>query len=218
MARRQGVDLVPYQAPIDPEKRNQRGPSGTKAGSLLEWQGYGKVGEPRSGIEWRENVPFTATLTVVGTFRGRSAARFVWQDAEGRTFPMFLTDVLETLRRGVDVGGTVTGEWLVAKRGANYGIRLADLVLANDEQARDRTLAAPLPETVERVGAKGSKVAHLLNHKPLYEGHTEPGRYPMCFRSSASGDGWIRGEKIDRRPLCVKCTERFNQLHKENRL
>ncbi|MFI6485212.1 hypothetical protein ACIBH1_45390 [Nonomuraea sp. NPDC050663] len=73
--------------------------------------------------EWRPNEPFVATLTMASTRRGRSAAYFIWADAEGRTYPMFMTDVADLVRDAVINQGTVTGQWTVRKRGENFGIR-----------------------------------------------------------------------------------------------
>lgn len=74
--------------------------------------------------EWRNNVPFEATLTLTGTERGRSAARFMWDDGHGNTFPMFLTDATDLMmsREGV-AGAVAAGWWVVVKRGQSYGIR-----------------------------------------------------------------------------------------------
>jgi hypothetical protein len=82
---------------------------------------------PRSiGPDWRPNVPFAATLRLDGSCRGRSAAYFEWKDEAGRTFPMFITDMADLVRSGTVVaGGVVAAVWMVAKRGTNYGVRLA---------------------------------------------------------------------------------------------
>lgn len=72
-----------------------------------------------------EVAPFAATLTIQSIVRGRSAAHFIWTDEQGRTWPMFMTDMVALLEHGVEEGGSVTSTWAVQKRGANYGIRLA---------------------------------------------------------------------------------------------
>ncbi|MFI0967019.1 hypothetical protein ACH4S8_37395 [Streptomyces sp. NPDC021080] len=91
-------------------------------GSLINWvSSY-----PDHVHEWRENKPFPAWLTVQGIQRGMSAARFTWTDTDGHTFPMFMTDMVDLLKRAPDIrhGHTYTW-WMVQKRGKNYGIRLA---------------------------------------------------------------------------------------------
>lgn len=110
-------------------KRKLPGPERApfRNGSLQEWAGYGfGPGEKSYGDEkdeWRDNVPFEAELTLVGTERGRSAMRFMWRNVAGESFPMFATDMaaLATSERGVS-GGKADGFWIVMKRGQNYGI------------------------------------------------------------------------------------------------
>lgn len=104
-------------------------------GSLLHWvdtdtRWYRGV-EPQPGqpgyVEWRANEPFTARLTLSGMESGYSAKYVVWKNAEGQSFPMFVTDLMDLIRRwsGTLDAGTLTARWMVAKRGQNYGIRLA---------------------------------------------------------------------------------------------
>lgn len=89
--------------------------------------GYGwEVPPVIVGPDWRPNVPFVATLRLASTRRGRSAAYFIWQDEAGREFPMFISDMLALIQGGTIVAnGVVTAHWIVTKRGANYGIRIA---------------------------------------------------------------------------------------------
>lgn len=92
-------------------------------GSLLHYA------ETRYGPqpEWRPNDPFTATLWLAETRRGRSAAYFIWRSGDGREYPMFISDMLLLVQSGVTIkpGGSVSTRWMVTKRGANYGIRHA---------------------------------------------------------------------------------------------
>ncbi len=89
----------------------------------------GEIVNPGVG-EWRDNEPFTATLQMLGTERGRSAAFFRWQvvkasraDLVGAILPMFITDVGHVLMMGLaQPGGKITSEFFVVKRGQNYGI------------------------------------------------------------------------------------------------
>jgi hypothetical protein len=83
--------------------------------------------EYREGVEWREVEPFERTLTLKDTRRGRSAAYFIWVDALGNEYPMFMTDVADLIRRGcIEFGVVHDAMWTVRKRGQNFGIRLAD--------------------------------------------------------------------------------------------
>lgn len=75
--------------------------------------------------DWRPNEPFRARLKLLGTERGRSAAYYKWQAVEDwRVYPMFITDMarLVTLGTTFEAGGFVDAEWVVVKRGMNYGI------------------------------------------------------------------------------------------------
>lgn len=76
-------------------------------------------------VHWRPNEPFHARLKLLGTERGRSAAYYRWQDqADWKVYPMFITDMarLITLGTTFEAGGYVDAEWVVVKRGMNYGI------------------------------------------------------------------------------------------------
>lgn len=76
--------------------------------------------------EMREVEPFWARLRLVDFERGRSSARFVWEDEDGNSYPMFMVDMLATVQ-GCELidGQTETVRWAVVKRGANFGIRPA---------------------------------------------------------------------------------------------
>jgi len=99
-----------YRVPYNPE------------GSLLH-----HAVEKYSGklVTWRDNVPFEASLVVTRHRRGRSAAYFVWEDDEGREYPMFMKDIFDIFEHAkIDRGGRVTSWWTVSKCGQNYGIKL----------------------------------------------------------------------------------------------
>lgn len=100
----------PIQAPYDTH------------GNLLHFPGYSYHS---TQPEWRDVVPFDATLTFNGQHRGRSAAYFEWLDADGRKWPMFMTDIGDLLQAATIDLGVVSARWTVQKRGQNYGVRLA---------------------------------------------------------------------------------------------
>jgi len=76
-------------------------------------------------IDWRPNLPFKATLKLKRMETGRSAVRFWWHDESTDTdYPMFGDAIVNTLTAKDSTGGKVTGEWIVVKKGANYGIEL----------------------------------------------------------------------------------------------
>lgn len=100
-----------YKIPFD--KRN---------GNLL---GYVSSYEERvTGVDWRDNVPFTDTLLFVTFARGRSAAHALFLRSDGTQVQMFLADLEDVLKRGVGPTGRVTGRWMFCKRGQNYGVCL----------------------------------------------------------------------------------------------
>lgn len=80
-------------------------------------------GETGPQIQWRDNDPFTDTLVLVSMERGRSAARFIWlNEACTIRYPMFPMDLLDVAILCGITNARVTGEWIVMKRGANFGI------------------------------------------------------------------------------------------------
>ena len=103
-----------YRAPFAPN------------GNLLHYvpKTYAHPARPgTSEIDWREIESFTATLRINTMYSGRSAKYTEWIDADGHCYPMFVVDLLDLLRQTDILHGTVTGTWIVRKRGGNYGIR-----------------------------------------------------------------------------------------------
>lgn len=90
-------------------------------GALLHYPDY-----PTTTINWCDNHTMSATLTFQGFERGRSAAYAIWQTGDGKPWPMFLKDLGDVLARCDVRKASVTALWTFCKRGANYGIRLAD--------------------------------------------------------------------------------------------
>lgn len=83
---------------------------------LQEYAGYGD-------IEWRPNEPFEATLLLVNYERGRSAARFIWEDSTTSTrYPMFMSGMVDLVKGHRIEKGAATATWIVVKRGQNYGL------------------------------------------------------------------------------------------------
>ena len=76
-------------------------------------------------IEWRPNEPFVATLTIRYLERGRSAARFWFEDESTNTmYPFFGQTLVDMLAGSNMIQGRVTKTWIVVKKGANYGIEV----------------------------------------------------------------------------------------------
>jgi hypothetical protein len=88
-----------------------------KDGSLHNYRSYDSV--------WRENYEWSTTLKLQSIERGRSAAHFIWTDADNRRYPMFMKDLTEMIfNYGVAVGGVIRGKFTFVKRGQNYGIKM----------------------------------------------------------------------------------------------
>lgn len=80
--------------------------------------------------DWRPNLPFHAAFQIDSMRSGRSAKYVILTPVNApddpRTFPMFVSDLIDVAQRqGILVGGVMSGRWMVAKRGMNYGLRLA---------------------------------------------------------------------------------------------
>ena len=87
-------------------------------GNMREYAGYGET-------EWRDNVPFLATMQVVDYERGRSAVRVIVKDKEtGSLYPMFISDFVGAVCTNVFYNGAVVGQWVGAKKGQNYGLKM----------------------------------------------------------------------------------------------
>ena len=76
---------------------------------------------------WQDNRVFFATMTVMSMSRGRSAAYFHLRDGAGKTYTMFMTDMVDMVKRARLIEkGTVNGRWTFQKRGKNFGVKLVD--------------------------------------------------------------------------------------------
>lgn len=95
----------PYQIPFD------------ENGNQIDWEGW-------SSTEWRDNYQFEATLTYRSYGRGRSSVTFYWNDADGHSYTMFLSDLDDILSKGKLDGNCVTGRWTFVKKGSSYGVKL----------------------------------------------------------------------------------------------
>lgn len=101
-----------------------------KKGSLSHWVSSDYRPSSLSAVKFYDVFEFEETLTLTDMASGRSAKYFIWRSADGRTFPMFVKDMLEMLTRNficIDCG-TLRGIWTFCKRGENYGIKLVKVV------------------------------------------------------------------------------------------
>lgn len=81
------------------------------------------------GPIWKPNEVFEANLAIESISRGRSAAHFDVKNMQtGAKYTMFLTDFLNLLKKHtLDRGETPRLKWQFTKRGANFGVMLAEL-------------------------------------------------------------------------------------------
>lgn len=92
-------------------------------GSLIDFPMQYQI--DRGIVEFLPIEPLTADLTLTNLSRGRSAANFELSHDDGRTFTIFLIDLLDLLQHGaINQGRTGERIWTVAKRGKNYGIKV----------------------------------------------------------------------------------------------
>lgn len=180
-------------------------------GNLLEWTAangpddkyggalrYGTYGDL---VEWRKIEAFTATLTIEDMERGRSAMRFIWKDPEGRKYPMFMRDALDVLKHRSLTDGTLTDEWIVVKRGANYGIALTGI-----ERKRGPAVQWHSEYTCVRCGRKGFHKFRWIEYGQM-ERRDFTGRVTMQTGYLRDANGWMQECAI-----VTSCGERRKRL------
>ena len=87
----------------------------------------GSISCDSSIIEFRPFKDVELTLTYETYTRGRSAVTFYWRDENNVRYPMFAKEIDRLLHEGL-LKNTIHGCWSAEKRGANYGIRLDNLM------------------------------------------------------------------------------------------
>ena len=103
----------------------------TVQGHQLDWVGrdastyYDNVARGYVGVDWRDNVYFREVMKLTGSTRGRSAANFEFEDEQGRTYNVFLSDMVQICKEyGIKEGKTDRLEWCFRKQGQSYGLCL----------------------------------------------------------------------------------------------
>lgn len=71
-------------------------------------------------------VPFIETMTFQRIEQGRSALRAILYDSTGREWSLFANSIELFFQNSVN--GVLKGEYIVAKRGANYGLILNEVM------------------------------------------------------------------------------------------
>lgn len=77
-------------------------------------------------VHWRDNIPFEATMELIGFGRGMSSARFHWRDHEGYQYEMFMKEMGDLVMATTIERGIVHGRWIICKRGQNYGLKFVE--------------------------------------------------------------------------------------------
>jgi hypothetical protein len=99
-------------------------------GSLMHFPEKQWKDDPRTYLDpvWLEAEPLTYTLVLVEMRRGLPAAYFVWRELDSDvTYPMFIADMVDLIKRGSIKAGVVTATWVVSKRGQYYGIKATEV-------------------------------------------------------------------------------------------
>jgi hypothetical protein len=109
-----GITMAKTKAPLTISFRDKDG--------IRQYHSYPEDWDEGLGEEF-DPQPFVATMRLIGTRRGRSAAQFVLEDQTTKsTYPMFLTGVEKMLEVCDVKKGAITGWWHWGKRGANFAI------------------------------------------------------------------------------------------------
>ncbi|GAA4599823.1 hypothetical protein GCM10023194_80830 [Planotetraspora phitsanulokensis] len=95
---------------------------------------------PEGEVVWRPAEPFTARMHLAEFVRGKTAPYVTWLNEDNKFFPMYLADLVETLRTfDIERGGYLLAEWIPHRRGVGsyttYGLRL-NLTRAERRMAR----------------------------------------------------------------------------------
>lgn len=92
-----------------------------QAGNQLHWADPN--GNWPRDVVWEQNAPFEDVLTYKGYARGRSAAYLEFERQRGTTVGVFLSDFDKIAP--LMVRGRIEGTFIFAKKGQNFGCKLA---------------------------------------------------------------------------------------------
>lgn len=121
-ARREVPEQIPFRK-VYRSVYDTEGNETETTGWMLNSEGGGRwYSDPH--VEWRDNLPFTATLTYQQLIRSGHVAHTQWTDTAGTVYVIFLGDLLKHMQQhGIAAGGVITGQWIGCKRGTAYAIR-----------------------------------------------------------------------------------------------
>lgn len=70
--------------------------------------------------------PFIETMTFHSIEQGRSSLRAILKDSQDRTWSLFANSMEEFFKNSIN--GVLKGEFIVGKRGANYGLIMNEVL------------------------------------------------------------------------------------------
>ncbi len=90
------------------------------SGDMIDYLGY-----QNGSVTWLDMKPFFATLEYKGFQQGRSSVRFIVQDIKtGVTYSLMRNSFDSFMKQTTQ--GVVCSEFIVVKRGANYGLLMTE--------------------------------------------------------------------------------------------
>jgi len=93
-----------------------------------EWKEYWENELSIWTFEWKDPWEFEDTFLIENYSRGRSAAIFLMSSQTNLDMncTIFMSDMIDVIRKKTIKKGVVSGRWIFGKKGMNYGIRLAE--------------------------------------------------------------------------------------------
>lgn len=86
---------------------------------------YESKPEGSANFKWIQNHIWVDTINIIGIERGTSAAHFIVKsEVSGKTYYMFMKDLLNMMLTHTIEKGRISGAFTYAKRGKNYGIKI----------------------------------------------------------------------------------------------
>ena len=91
-----------------------------------EWRKFWEDDIATWTFEWKDPWEFDDTFLIENYSRGRSAAIFLMtsQTNPEMKCTIFMSDMIDVIRKKTIKKGVVSGRWIFGKKGQNYGIKL----------------------------------------------------------------------------------------------
>lgn len=94
---------------------------------MLKYVGRNYKYEPDGNdyYKWVQNHMWSDTINIVGMERGQSSAHFIVKsEVSGKTYYMFMKDLLNMILNHTIEKGRISGCFTYVQRGKNYGIKI----------------------------------------------------------------------------------------------